>query len=195
MNSMVWIVFLTIFVFIIMFIVFVTLFTIQNNKGRCNCEGFETSTGDAKQIIVSNITNMTNTLHNMANEIIKIREWLVVHNDTMNREASVGLMTNMSGNLNNMSSEISKLSALASTYAATTGNSFVAQYINTVANDLGNQSISLNTASNNMMVWAGWVQQFNRMNDIPGLLTATERDLRQLAVYLTMLLQNSLAVI
>jgi archaellum component FlaC len=135
--------------------------------------------------IVSNITVIINTLNGMSNELNKLKDWLVVHNDTLDKKTVQYGMVNISGNLSNISSDISKLSNMANTYAGVVANSFYRQAITKIANDLGNQSIIIQNASNDLMIWSDWLEQNNRLNELPGNITRLEKTLSQLSIYLT----------
>lgn len=145
------------------------------------------------QDILSQLTLMINVLSGMSNELNKLRDWLVVHNDTLDKKTVQFGMVNISGNLTNMSSELSKLSSKASTYSGVIENSLYRQAISKIANDLGNQSIVIQNASNDLMVWSQWLEQNNRLNELPGNITRLETTLSQLSIYLTGL-ANQLSV-
>ena len=130
---------------------------------------------------------MVNVLHSMTNELNKLRDWLVVNNDTLDRKTVQFAMVNLSGNLNNMSSDLSKLSSVASTYSEIIQNIIYRQMVSKVANDLGNQSTVVQNAANDLMIWSQWVEQNNRLNEIPGKMSKMETSLSQLAIYLTTL--------
>ena len=84
-----------------------------------------------------------------------------------------------------MSAEIAQISDAASTYSQTVGNTLYQQMISKVANDLGNQTVTLRNASNDLMIWSEWVEQNNRMNEIPLKLADLQSKLSEIAVYFT----------
>lgn len=160
---------------------------IQNAK-NCSCrkakvEGMTTK--DMTSEIIARMTNIINTLNAMSNELNKIKDWLTVHNDTLDKKTVIFQLVNISGNLTNMSSEISHISDAAYTYSQTVGNSMVQQMISKVSNDLGNQSLVLRNASNDLMIWSEWIEQNNRLNEIPVNLAKIQTLLSEIAVYFT----------
>jgi hypothetical protein len=160
----------------------------KQNEKNCSCRKAQVegmSTKDMTSEILARMTNIINTLNGMSNELNKIKEWLTVHNDTLDKKTVIFQLVNLSGNLANMSSEISHISDAAYTYSQTIGNSMVQQMISNVANDLGNQSIILRNASNDLMIWSEWIEQNNRLNEIPLKLAELESKLSEIAVYFT----------
>jgi DNA repair ATPase RecN len=176
------------FISFILFILFHSYQLWKQNMSSCSCrkEGM-TNINQELENVLSNITIIINTLSNMSNELNKLRDWLVVHNDTLDKKTVEFGMVNISGNLDNMSLELSKISDIASTYSGMMSNSFYRQTISKIANDLGNQSIIVKNASNDLMIWSEWLEQNNRLNEIPGKITHLETILSQLSIYLTSL--------
>jgi hypothetical protein len=151
-----------------------------------------TSKQEEIQQVIAQMTNIINELHNMSNELNTLRDWFVVHNDTLDKKTVMFGMVNLSGNLSNMSSELNKLSTVVQSYASILGNSFYTQHLTKIANDLGNQSLLVSNASNDLMIWSQWVEQNNRLNEIPGKMTHLETELSQISIYFTNL-TNQLA--
>jgi len=162
----------------------------KQNEKKCSCSRKGTYTEGMTNIdmtteILSRMTNIINTLNGMSNELNKIKVWLTIHNDTLDKKTAIFQLVNLSGNLANMSSEIAHISDAANTYSQTIGNTLIQQMISKVANDLGNQSITLRNASNDLMNWSEWIEQNNRMNEIPLKLAELESKLSEIAVYFT----------
>lgn len=178
-----------VFLLVVLFIVILSYQTWKQNASSCSCNKKEGMTAMNQNIqdILSNITDMINVLNNISNEINKLRDWLVVHNDTLDKKTVQFGMVNISGNLANMSLELSKLSSLANTYSGVITVSFYRQAISKIANDLGNKSIILQNASNDLMVWSDWLEQNNNLNEIPSKMTHLQTTLNQLSTYLTVL--------
>ena len=177
-----------VFVLLTTFVCILSYQTWKQNLASCACkkEGMTSITQDSNTVL-NNITIMVNVLHSMTNELNKLRDWLVVNNDTLDRKTVQFAMVNLSGNLNNMSSDLSKLSSVASTYSEIIQNIIYRQMVSKVANDLGNQSTVVQNAANDLMIWSQWVEQNNRLNEIPGKMSKMETSLSQLAIYLTTL--------
>jgi hypothetical protein len=176
-----------VFILIVVFILILSYQTWKQNASSCSCSKKEGMTvmNQELQEFLSHITVMINVLSGMSNELNKLRDWLVVHNDTLDKKTVQFGMVNISGNLANMSSELSKLSSTANTYAGVMENMLYRQIISKIANDLGNQSVVVQNASNDLMVWSEWLEQNNRLNELPGNLTRLETSLNQLSIYLT----------
>jgi anion-transporting ArsA/GET3 family ATPase len=143
------------------------------------------TTKDMTSEILARMTNIMNTLNAMSNELNKIKDWLTAQNDTLDKKTASFQLVNISGNLANMSSEIAHISDAAYTYSQTIGNTMVQQMISKVTNDLGNQSIILRNASNNLMIWSDRIEQNNRLNEIPVHLAELQSKLSEIAVYFT----------
>jgi len=160
----------------------------KQNEKKCSCRKAQVegmTTKDMTSEILARMTNNINTLNGMSNELNKIKDWLTVHNDTLDKKTAIFSMVNISGNLANMSSEIAHISDTANTYSQTVGNTLYQQMISKVANDLGNQSITLRNASNDLMIWSEWIEQNNRMNEIPLKLAELESRLSEISIYFT----------
>ena len=164
----------------------------KQNEENCSCRRKDKSESeegmtnmDMTTEIIARMSNIINTLNGMSNELNKIKDWLTVHNDTLDKKTAIFGMVNLSGNLANMSAEIAQISDAASTYSQTIGNTLYQQMISKVANDLGNQSVTLRNASNDLMIWSEWVEQNNRMNEIPLKLADLQSRLSEIAVYFT----------
>ena len=100
----------------------------KQNEKKCSCrEGMTTK--DMTTEIMSRMTNIINTLNGMSNELNKIKDWLTVHNDTLDKKTAIFQLVNLSGNLANMSSEIAHISDAANTYSQTIGNTLYQQMI------------------------------------------------------------------
>jgi regulator of replication initiation timing len=175
-----------IFILIVSFIFILSYQSWKQNVSSCSCrkEGMSVMNQQLQEVL-SHITGMINVLNGMSNELNKLRDWLVVHNDTLDKKTVQFAMVNISGNLANMSSELSAISSTANTYSGVIENAFYRQAISKIANDLGNQSIVIQNASNDLMVWSQWLEQNNHLNELPGNLTRTETTLSQLSIYLT----------
>lgn len=178
---------LFVFLLFVIFLLILSYQTWKQNASSCSCNRKEgmSPMNQELQDVLSHITVMINVLSNMSNELNKLRDWLVVHNDTLDKKTVQFAMVNLSGNLTNMSSELSAISSTANTYAGLMENSLYRQAISKISNDLGNQSVVLQNASNDLMVWSQWLEQNNRLNELPGNLTRTETTLNQLSIYLT----------
>ena len=160
----------------------------KQNEKNCSCRKAQVegmTTKDMTTEIIARMSNIINTLNGMSNELNKIKDWLTVHNDTLDKKTAIFGMVNLSGNLANMSAEIAQISDAASTYSQTVGNTLYQQMISKVANDLGNQTVTLRNASNDLMIWSEWVEQNNRMNEIPLKLADLQSKLSEIAVYFT----------
>jgi hypothetical protein len=176
-----------IFILVVILILIFSYQTWKQNASSCSCRKKEGMTiiNQELQEILSHITVMINVLSGMSNELNKLRDWLVVHNDTLDKKTVQFGMVNISGNLANMSAELSKLSSTANTYAGVMENILYRQMISKIANDLGNQSVVVQNASNDLMIWSDWLEQDNRLNELPGNLTRLQTSLTQISIYLT----------
>ena len=180
---------LFVFLLAVVLLVFLSYQTWKQDAPSCSCNKKEGMTVMNQQLqdIISHITVMINVLNGMVNELNKLRDWLVVHNDTLDKKTVQFGMVNISGNLANMATELSKLSDISSTYSGVISNAFYRQTVSKIANDLGNKSIIIQNASNDLMIWSDWLEQNNNLNEIPPKITQLQNTLSELSTYLTIL--------
>lgn len=182
-------------------VIYITVATMDENKGRCNCsksdekqddkpvenplkmekEGFETLTVEqTKNKLKKDLQEISDQLAQISAQLLAVCSRLVIDKNAASFE-----MVNLSGHLSNISFQISQLSGIASVFSSASANIIVAQMANQISNELGHQCTVLSTASNNLMIWSKWVLEFDHMNDIPTFLSETKDDLDLVSTYLT----------